>query len=165
MIPRLVLAPRACTPERGRGYHFRRCTCKHTQLSLYGFAQHPSRPPSQFHRNVLIVSERLGIPIKMSQERGHLVQLLQAVCLRFVLPYLVRSWALFQLILGEVVFLEHPHPKSCRVATLRQTTVTNLPSLAPNVCTVCPTLVPLLFGISEKKSNVPTFAVVYSTRI
>ena len=94
--------------------------------------------------------ERFDNPINMSQVRSHLVQLHQAVCLRFVLPYLLRPWALFQLILVDLVFLEHLHPNTCRVATVSQSTVTSLRSLAPNVQTFCHTLVPLFFATSQK---------------
>ena len=132
MIPDFT-CPRACTPESWRDATFSRCTCKHTLLSPGGISQHPSDPPSLFHRNVLLVSERLGNPTKMFQERGHLVQLHQAVCLRFVLPCLLLPWALFQLILVDLVFLEHLHPNTCRVATINQSMVTSLRSLAPSV--------------------------------
>ena len=59
---------------------------------------------------------RLESQSKMLQERCHIVQLLQAVCLRFVLPYLIRPWALFQLILVDLVFRENLHQNRSRIA-------------------------------------------------
>ena len=132
MIPDFT-CPRACTLERGRVCHFSEVHLQaYPTLTLRMF-EHPSHTPSLFHRNVLLVFERFDNSITMSQARSHLVQLHQAVCLRFVLPYLLRPWALFHLILVDLVLLEHLHPNSCRVATASQNTVTSLRSLAPNV--------------------------------
>ena len=116
---RLLLALWLVLSNAGEGATFEGVLVKHAQLSPCGFSQNPSDTPTLlllFHLNILLVFGRLESPIKMLQERCHLVQLLQAVCSRFVLPYLIRPWAVYQLILVDLVFCENLHQNRSRIA-------------------------------------------------